>query len=328
MRRREFIVVLGGAAAAWPLPLCAQQVERVRHVCVLMGLDANAAGAQSEAAALKRGLQERGWIEGRNLEVKFAWSGTSPDLIQSSAKELVGSQCEVIFGRSTLGVAALLKETHTLPIVFAAVVDPIGSGFIQSFAKPGGNVTGFQNYEFTMVGKWPQLLKELAPQLERIAFIYNPTTIPSGFLHSLETVGPSMSVQIVQTPIYDTAEIDAAFAALGRESGTGLVVLPDIFLVTNRAQIIASAAKYRLPAIYTSSLWTKSDGLIAYGPDTPDLFYRAASYVDRILKGESPADLPVQAPTKYELIINLKTAKALGITVPPTLLGRADEVIE
>jgi putative ABC transport system substrate-binding protein len=262
------------------------------------------------------------------LEVKFAWSGTSPDLIQSSAKELVGSQCEVIFGRSTLGVAALLKETHTLPIVFAAVVDPIGSGFIKSFAKPGGNVTGFQNYEFTMVGKWPQLLKELAPQLERIAFIYNPTTIPSGFLHSLETVGPSISAQIVQTPIHDAAEIDVAIAALGRESSAGLVVLPDIFLVTNRAQIIASAAKYRLPAIYTSSLWTKSDGLIAYGPDTPDLFYRAASYVDRILKGESPADLPVQAPTKYELIINLKTAKALGITVPPTLLGRADEVIE
>jgi putative ABC transport system substrate-binding protein len=170
MRRREFIALIGGAAAAWPLPLCAQQVERVRHVCVLMGLDENAAGAQSEAAALTPGLQERGWIEGRNLEVKLLGRVPHPDLIQSSAKELVGSQCEVIFGRSTLGVAALLKETHTLPIVFAAVVDPIGSGFIKSFAKPGGNVTGFQNYEFTMVGKWPQLLKELAPQLERIAF--------------------------------------------------------------------------------------------------------------------------------------------------------------
>jgi ABC-type uncharacterized transport system substrate-binding protein len=327
MQRREFITLLGSATVAWPLPLCAQQAVRVRRVCVLMALDANAAG-QSETAALKRGLQQRGWIEGRNLEVKVAWSGASPELIQSSAKELVGSQCEVIVARSTPGVAAILKETHALPIVFVIVVDPVGSGFVQSFAKPGSNVTGFQNYEFTMVGKWPQLLRELAPQLERIAFIYNPTTIPSGFLHSLETVAPSISMQVVQTPVHDASEIDVAIAALGRESGIGLVVLPDIFLVSNRAQVIASAAKYRLPAIYPSNLWTKSDGLISYGPDTADLFYRAATYVDRILKGERPADLPVQAPTKYELIINLKTAKALGLTVPPTLLARADEVIE
>jgi putative ABC transport system substrate-binding protein len=311
-----------------PLAARAQQPPGpLRRIGVLMGLD-DAAGAQSEAAALRRGLQERGWIEGRNLDLWFGWSSAAPDLIQSLAKELVRSQCDVIVARSTQAVAALLKETHTVPIVFAAVVDPVGSGFVQSFARPGGNVAGFQSYEFTMVGKWPQLLREIAPQVQRIGFIYNPTTIPPGFLRNLETIAPSISVQIVQMPVHDAAEIEPTIAALAREPGTGLVVLPDIFMVANRAQIVASAAKHALPAIYASGLWTKNDGLISYGPDTPNLFYRAASYVDRILKGEKPADLPVQAPTKYELVVNLKTAKALSLTIPPSLLARADEVIE
>ena len=187
MNRREFIVVVGGVAA-WPLAARAQQVERARRIGVLMGLDSDDAGAQTEAAGLERGLRERGWIEGSNLELKFGWSGAAPDLIQSSAKELVGYQCDVIVARSTPGVAALLRETHTVPIVFVIVVDPVGSGFVQSFARPGGNVTGFQNYEFTMVGKWPQLLEEIAPQVQRIGFIYNPTTIHSGFLRNLETI--------------------------------------------------------------------------------------------------------------------------------------------
>jgi len=221
-----------------------------------------------------------------------------------------------------------LKETHTIPIVFVVVVDPVGSGFVQSFARPGGNVTGFQNYEFTMVGKWPQLLREIAPQVQKIGFIYNPTTIPLGFLRNLETITPSFSVQTVQVTVHDPAEIEPSIAALARESGAGLVVLPDIFTTGHRAQIIASTANHALPAVYTSDLWAKSGGLISYGPDTPDLFYRAASYVDRILKGEKPADLPVQAPTKYELIVNLKTAKALGLSVPTGLLNAADEVIE
>jgi putative ABC transport system substrate-binding protein len=300
----------------------------MRRIGVLMGLEPDAAGAQTETAALKRGLQERGWIEGRNLELKFGWSGAAPDLIRASAKELVGSQCDVIVARSTPGVAALLKETHTVPIVFVVVVDPVGSSFVQSFARPGGNVTGFQNYEFTMAGKWPQLLREIAPQVQKIGFIYNPTTVPLGFLRNLETITPSFSVQTVQVIVHDPAEIEPGIAALALEPGAGLAVLPDQFLVGNRAQVIASAAKHALPAVYTSDLWARSGGLISYGPNTTDLFYRAASYVDRILKGEKSADLPVQAPTKYELIINLKTAKALGLSVPPGLLNAADEVIE
>jgi putative tryptophan/tyrosine transport system substrate-binding protein len=327
VRRREFITLAGGVAL-WPLAARAQQQPGLmRRIGVLMGQESDAAG-QSEAAALRRGLEERGWVEGRNLELKFDWSSASPDPIQSSAKALVGSQCDVIVARSTPGVAAILKETHTVPIVFVVVVDPVGSNFVESFARPGGNVTGFQNYEFTMVGKWPQLLREIAPQVQRIGFIYKPTTIPPGFLRSLETIALPASVQVVQSPVHDAAEIEPVIAALAHESGAGLVVLPDIFMVANRAQVVASAAKHAMPAIYTSSLWAKSDGLISYGPDTPDLFYRAASYADRILKGEKPADLPVQAPLKYELVINLKTAKALGLIVPAGLLARADEVIE
>jgi putative ABC transport system substrate-binding protein len=328
-RRREFITVLCGAAATWPPTVSAQQQGLTRRIGVLMGLHADDAGAQTEAAALKRGLQERGWIEGRNLDLKFGWSDAAPNLIQSSAKELVGSECDVIVARSTPGVAALLKETHTVPIVFVVVVDPVGSGFVQSFARPGGNVTGFQNFEFTMVGKWLQLLKEIAPQVQKVGFIYNPTTIPVGFLRNLETIPPpSLPVQTVQVTVHDPAEIESDVAAIAREPSTGLAVLPDQFMVGNRAQVIASTAKHALPAVYTNRQWAKSGGLISYGPDTPDLFYRAASYVDRILKGEKPADLPVQAATKYELAINLKTAKTLGLTVPPSLLDRADEVID
>jgi putative tryptophan/tyrosine transport system substrate-binding protein len=327
MQRRDFIKGIV-VSTATPLAARAQQLGLVRRIGVLMGLPVDAAGVQSEAAALKRGLQKYGWIEGRNLELKFGWSDAAPDLIQSSANEIVRSQCDVIVARSTLGVAALLKETHTIPIVFTAVVDPVGSGFVQSFARPGGNVTGFQIYEFTMVSKWPQVLREIAPQIQRIGFIFNPTTIPAGFLRALETGAPSITVQIIRAPVQNAAEIEPTIAALAHEPSTGLVVLPDIFMVANRAQVITSANKYALPAIYPASLWAKSEGLIAYGPDTPDLFYRAANYVDRILKGEEPADLPVQTPTKYELTINLKAAKAINLTVPATLLARADEVIE
>ena len=324
MKRRNFIKIVA-LTAAWPLTARAEQMRRIG---VLMGLDPDAAGVQTEAAALKRGLQEHGWIEGRNLELKFGWSGAAPDLIQSAAKELVVSRCDAIVARSTPCVAALLKETHTVPIVFVVVVDPIGSGFVQSFARPGGNVTGFQNYEFTMVGKWPQLLREIAPQVQKIGFIYNPTTTPLGFVRNLETITPSVSVQTVQVTVHDRAEIEPSIAALAREPGAGLAVLPDQFFANNRAQVIASAAKHALPAVYPSDLWAKSGGLISYGPDPTDLFYRAASYIDRILKGEKPGDLPVQAPTKYDLIINLKTAKALGVSVPLGLLNAADEVIE
>jgi putative ABC transport system substrate-binding protein len=224
-------------------------------------------------------------------------------------------------------VAALLKETPTIPIVFTVVIDPVGSGFIQSFARPGGNVTGFQSYEFTMVGKWAQILKEIAPQVQRVAFVYNPTTVPPGFLRAMETLVPSNSLQIVRAPVHDPAEIDTALTALAREPGGGFVVLPDGFMIANRAQVIELAAQHRLPAVYTANLWTTSQGLMSYGPNTSHLFYRAAGYVDRILKGEKPGDLPVEAP-KYELVINLKTAKALGLDVPFHLQQRADEMIE
>jgi putative tryptophan/tyrosine transport system substrate-binding protein len=327
MRRRDFIQGIA-ISSAWPLAARAQQPERLRRICVLMGLGANNVAGQSEAAALKRGLQELGWTEGHNLEVKYSWSPTEFDLIQSTAKELVGLQCEVIVARGAPVVSALLKDTHTIPIVFTVVADPIGRGFVRSTARPGGNVTGFPGFEFAMAGKWLQLLKEIAPQVRRIAYMYNQTTIPPQFLRWVETTAPSISVRVVAAPVHDAAEIAAAIAALARESGQGLLVLPDIYLVANSEQISALAAKYSIPAIYPSRTFVMDGGLMSYGPDTPDLFYRAAGYVDRILKGEKPSDLPIQEPTKYELIIDLKAAKAIGLTVPPALLATADEVIE
>jgi putative ABC transport system substrate-binding protein len=327
VRRREFITLLGGAAA-WPLAARAQQGERMRRIGVLMGLPGNDPGGRAEFAALKQGLQDLGWMDGRNLEIKDRWPGGESDRVQAAVKELVELPCEVIVARSTPVVAAVLKETRTIPIVFAVVVDPIGSGFVQSFARPGGNVTGFQNYEFTMVGKWLQLLQEIAPHVRRIAYLHNPTTAPAGFLRALETVPPSISVELVAAPVQSSAEIDATLTKLAREPGAGLMVVPDIWLAANREQIVGLAAKHALPAVYGSRLDSTGLGLMSYGPITPDLFRRAAGYVDRILKGEKPTDLPVQAPIKYELVINLKTAKALGLEVPPTLLARADEVIE
>jgi putative ABC transport system substrate-binding protein len=325
IRRREFITLLGGAAAAWPLAVRAQQGERMRRVGVLMPLAPDDLGGQSEVSALKRGLQQLGWIEGRNLQIQCDWSGGEADSIQAAANELVGMQCDVIVARSTPAVAALVKETRSMPIVFVWVVDPIGSGFVQSFARPGGNVTGFQNYEFTIVGKWVQMLMDVAPPVRRIGLLYNPATSPPGFLRALEALAPSLPVQLVAAPVHSAAEIDAALAGLAREPGGGLMMMPDIFNDAHHAQIIALAGTLRLPAIYPHRF---DDALITYGPDLPDLFRRAASYVDRILRGERPSELPVQAPINYELIINLKTARALGLDVPPTLLARADEVIE
>jgi len=330
MRRRDFIKGIAGSAIAWPLAARAQQPERIRRIGVLMGIGENDAGGQAEVAALKRGLQALGWTEGRNLEVKYSWSGAEPDRIQASAKEFVGLKPDVIVARAAPVLRALLTETHTIPIVFTVVSDPVGAGFVQSYARPGGNVTGFPGFEFSFVGKYVQMLTEIAPQLRRVAYLYNPKTLLPEFLRSVESAASSIPVQLFPAPVHDPAEFDATLAALAREPGAGFVALPDIFLTDNRAQIIALAAKNGLPAIYPGAFWTTKEkgGLISYGPDTVDLFYRAASYVDRILKGEKSADLPVQAPTKYELVINLKTAKALGLTVPASLLAHADKVIE
>jgi putative tryptophan/tyrosine transport system substrate-binding protein len=273
--RRTFLAGTGAVLLATPLAARAQQGDRVRRVGVLMGgLSAGDPGGQAEAAALKLGLQELGWVEGRNLQITDRWPGGEPDRIQASAKELVELRCEVIVARSTPGVAALLKEKHTIPIVFTVVVDPVGSGFVASLARPGGNVTGFQNYEFTMVGKWLQLLKEIAPHVRRVAYLYNPTTLPAGFLRSLKTVAPSISMQLVEAPMHDSSEIDAAVAAFAHKPGGGLMMMPDVFTLANRVQIVGLAAKHGLPAVYPSRLWPTISGLISYGPDTPDLFRR------------------------------------------------------
>ncbi len=325
MQRRMFITLLGGAAIAWPRAAGAQQPERMRRIGVLMALDPGDPEGQSEMSGLKQGLQELGWVEGRNLQIEYFWPGGEPGRIEAAAKDLVGRQCDVIVARSTPVVAALLRATHTIPIVFGWVVDPVGSGFVQSFPHPGGNVTGFQNMEFSMVGKWIELLTRIAPSVRRVVYIYNLATVPTGFLRTLDALAPTIAVQLVAAPVHNSAEIDAAVTQFAREPGGGLMMMPDIFNEVNQAQIIALAAKCGLPAVYPHR---SDNGLISYGPDLPGLFKRAASYVDRILRGEKPGELPVQAPTSYELIVNLKTAKALGLTVPQSLVVAADEVID
>jgi putative tryptophan/tyrosine transport system substrate-binding protein len=322
MQRREFIAALGGAAA-WSVAANAQS-ERVRRVGVL-GLDASDPVGQPEMKALKQRLQELGWVEGRNLQIEYRQPGAEPDRIQAAAKELVGLQCEVIVARSTPVVDAIVKEKRTIPIVFSYVVDPIGSGFIQSFPRPGGNVTGFQTYEFSIVGKWMDLLRQVAPFVRRVAYIYNPATAPPGFVREFETFARSAPVPMAPAPVHNSAEIDAAIGELTREHGGGLIMVPDVFNDANHEQIITLVAQHGLPAIYPHRF---DDALITYGPDLPDLFGRSASYVNRILRGEKPADLPVQAPTKYELVINLKVAKALGFAVTPNLIALADEIIQ
>ena len=324
MRRRDFIGIIGAAVTTGLFPAPAP-AEQVRKIGVLMGMDASDALGQTEMTALKQGLQELGWIEGSNLQIEHSWPGGEPDRIQAAAKELVTLKCEVIVARTTPAVAALVKETRVIPIIFTYVFDPVGSGFVRNFAQPGGNVTGFQTFEPTIVGKWLQMLLEVAPSVRRIGFIFNPRTVPPGLLHAFETFAPPAPVRLVAAPVHESAEIDATLAALAREPGGGLIVVADNFADANHALIIALAAKYRLPAIYPHRF---DDALMTYGPDLTDLLRRAASYVDRILRGEKPGELPVQAPTKYELIVNLKTAKALGLDVPMHLQQLADEVIE
>jgi putative tryptophan/tyrosine transport system substrate-binding protein len=324
MRRRDFMGIIGAAATTGLLAARAQ-AEPVRKIGVLMAMDESDPMGQSEVRALKQGLQELGWVEGRNLQIEYHWSGGEPDRIQASAKELVGSGCEVIVARTTPVVAALLKETRVIPIIFTYVFDPVGSGFVKNFARPGGNVTGFQTFEPPIVGKWLEILLEVAPSVRKVGYIYNPKTAPPGLLHAFETFVPAVPVRPVATPVDESAEIDAALAALAREPGGGLMIVADTFTDANHALLTALAAKYRLPAIYPHRF---DDALITYGPDLTDLLRRAAAYVDRILRGEKPGELPVQAPTKYELIINLKTAKALGLDVPAHLQQLADEVIE
>src|SRR6266478_9702403 len=331
MRRREFITLVGGAAVAWPRPLMAQQPDRVRRIGVLMELAASDSQARSNVAALQRGLHKLGWLEGSNLGTEYRWAPDDPVLVWKFAKELVELRCDVIVAHSSPVVATLLGQTRNIPIVFVSISDPIGEGFVASFARPSGNVTGFTNFESSMAGKWVELLKEIAPDLTRVAFLFNPQTAAGGgsyFLRPIDAAVSTLKVKPVMELVHDDDEIEAAFAALAREPGAGVVLLPDVFTVAHYQLVVALAARYRVPTVYTYRFMAERGGLISYGVDIDNLFERAAAYVDRILKGAKPADLPVQAPTRFELVINQKTAKALGFTVPHTLLARAEEVIE
>ncbi|MGB6589028.1 MAG: ABC transporter substrate-binding protein [Pseudolabrys sp.] len=330
MRRREFITLVGGAAATWPLFARAQQAERMRRIGVLMGFAENDSRSHAHMAAFRDGLQKLGWTESRNIRIDTRWAAFDAESRQRFAKELITLRPDLILSHSTPTTAELLLQTRTIPIIFATVTDPVGSGFVASLPRPGGNVTGFTLVEPTMAAKWVELLKEIAPRVNRVAMLFNPATATYAdyFLKPFKAAAPSFAVEAIATPARGTSELESVFAAQVHEPNGGLIVMPDSFTDANREEIVSLAARYHLPAVYAYRFFAERGGLLSYGADLSDNFRRAADYVDRVLKGEKPADLPVQAPTKFELVINLKTAKALGLTVPPTLLTRADEVIE
>ena len=330
MRRREFITLLGGAAIVGPRAVIAQTTNGVRRVGVLLGIAETDPEMPARVAAFRQGLEAFGWMQGQNVRLDYRYATGDADRIQMLAEELVGLQPGIIVAHSTPVSTALLRQTRTIPIVFLSVSDPLGSGLVDSLSRPGGNMTGFTNFEFSMGSKWIDTLKEIDRRVERVAVIFNPQTAPYAehYLRSVEAAAPSFAVVVTSVPVHDTAELERAVATFASVSNSALIVLPDIFTRNNRQQIISLAGKYRLPSIYPFKFFITAGGLISYGVDDVDLFRRAASYVDRILKGAKPADLPVQQPIKYELAINLKTANALGLDIPHTLLARADEVIE
>ncbi len=314
-----------------PLAAGAQQTGQIRRIGVLMGLPESDPRAQARAAAFRNGLQTLGWAEGRNIRIDVRWATTSDaPSMQRFAKELVALQPDLILSHNTPTTAALVQQTRTIPIVFVVVSDPVGSGFVASFPRPGGNVTGFTNIEPTMASKWLELLKEIAPRVTRAAFLFNPTTAPYAeyYLSPFKAAAASLALQPIAVPVRNTSELESAIAAQARTPNGGLVVMTDSFLVTHRAKITSLAARYRLPAVYPFRDFIELGGLLFYGNDLLDNFQRAATYADRILKGAAPNELPVQAPVKFELVINVKTAKALGLTIPPSLLLRADQVVE
>ena len=330
MKRREFITLLGGAAA-WPLGARAQQGERIRRVGVLMGYAQNDPEARARSSVFLEGLQQAGWENGRNVQVDFRWGGANVDAYDALAKDVVEQQPDVILANTTPVTAALQRQTRTIPIVFVIVSDPVGAGFVASLSRPGGNITGFINFEAPMSGKWLELLKEVAPRVTRAAIMFNPKTAPGGgayFLPPFETAASALGVQPQAIGVGAPSEIESAIAALGSERNSGLVVSTDSFMTVHRKLVIALAERYKLPVVYPLGVFARDGGLLGYGPDYHDLFRRSASYVDRVLRGAKPAELPVQVPIKFELAINQKTAQALGLDVPATLLARADEVIE
>jgi len=328
VKRRSFIALLGGAAA-WPLAARAQQAERVRRIGLLLGIADDAQG-RARVLAFEQGLQEAGWTAGRNIQIDTRFGGGDAGRIRAYAAELVALAPDVLVGQTTPVVQALRQATSSIPIVMAAVNDPVAQGFVSSLARPGGNITGFSFIDFEMVGKWLEILKEVAPGVARAALLFNPDTSPHYYvyLRSFEAMPRSIAVEVTAVAVRDTAEIEGAIGKLGRDPGGGLIVAPDAFTIVHHPSLIKLTHQHRLPAVYGFRTSVAQGALLSYGPDPLDNFRRSASYVDRIFKGAKPADLPVQGPVKFELAINLKTARALGLTVPPSLLARADEVIE
>jgi len=330
IRRRSLLTLLGGAAAACPVGAWAQQGERVRRVGVLMAYAESDREGQAWVAAFREELQKLGWTEGRNIRIDTRWAAADVEAMQRFAKELVTLQPDLILTQNTPTTAAMLQQTRTIPIIFANVADPVGSGFVANFPRPGGNATGFTLYEPTMAGKWPGLLKEIAPRVARVAFLFNPATAPyvEYYMPPFKAAAASLGVEAIAAPVRDPSELESVVAALAREPNGGLIVMPDIFLTDYRVEITSQVARYRVPAIYPFRLFAEVGGLLSYGNEQVDNYRRAATYADRMLKGAKPSELPVQAPVKFELVINLKTAKALGLNVPLSLQQRADEVIE
>ena len=329
MNRRAFITLLGGAAAAWPLTARAQQPERMRRIGVLHLQAADDPEQQARIAAFRQGLQQFGWIDGRNLRIDFRWSAGSAADARKYASELVALSPDVILTSGAAAVAPLLQATRSVPIVFVLVADPVGAGIVDSLAWPGGTVTGFTSFEYSFGGKWLELLKEIAPSVTRAAVIRDPTDSAGiGVFGAVQTAASSVGVELSPVNVRDASEMERAIAAFARGSNGGLILTPGGLAFIHRDLIVTLAARHKLPAVYFSRPFVVAGGLASYGPDNIDQYRRAAGYVDRILKGEKPADLPVQAPTKYELVVNLKTAKALGLNIPATVLARADEVIE
>lgn len=329
MRRREFLAGLSCAAAAWPIASSAQQSDRLRLVGVLTNLAEGDPEGHSRDAAFRGGLQQSGWIDGRNLRIEYRSTAGDPERGRKYAKELVALAPDVIVTTGSAGLIPLLQQTQSIPIVFTIVPDPVGAGFVDSMARPGGNATGFSQFEFGLSAKWLELLKEIAPSVTRVAVLREPgLTAAIAQFAALQAVAPSLQVELVPLNFRDADQMERALAGFTRSSNDGLIVTSGPLATVHREAIVAAAARLKLPAVYVSRFMVTGGGLVSYGPDFVDQYRLAAGYVDRILKGEKPAELPVQAPTRYELAVNLKTAKALGLTVPTTLLARADEVIE
>jgi putative ABC transport system substrate-binding protein len=329
MRRRQFIALLGGAAAAWPLAARAQQPERTRRLGILMAIAENDPEGRQRVAAFVQGLRELGWTEGGNIHIDYRWAGADVGRIRSAAAELIDLKPDAIVAQTALAVAPLQQMTTTIPIVFLNIVDPVNSGFVASLARPGGNITGFTPAEMSMRGKLLEVLKEVAPAVSRVGVLYNPVQAPQvGQWRAIEAAAPALGVQVSAAGAANADEITHGIEAFAHEPGGGMIVLSNPVNDSNRGLIIALMARRLMPAIYAYPHYVREGGLVSYGVDPIDQFHQAATYVDRILKGAKPADLPVQQPTKFDLTVNLKTAKALGLTIPPSLVARADEVIE